>query len=158
MNGGGEYGTAVMSRYPITSFETKKLDVTAGTEQRVMGCAKIDVNGCEIAFISTHFSLSDATVRARQFEQVLEYAKQSDGFIVTGDFNVGKVSEFTVLPDVVLTNSGTLLTFPAVDGSIAIDEIILDYKWSVIRSGMDPINALSDHSLLWAEIKYCGGK
>ena len=158
MNGGGEYGTAVMSRYPITSFETKKLDVATGTEQRVMGCAKIDVNGCEITFVSTHFSLDGESVRARQFEQVLEYAKQSDGYIVVGDFNVGKLSEFTVLPDVVLTNSGTFLTFPAVGGSDAIDEIILDCEWSVIKNGMDSINALSDHSLLWAEIKYCGGK
>ena len=53
---GGEYGTAIMSKYPIKSFEVIPLYGEDGIERRAMGHAVIDVNGTEIDYINTHLS------------------------------------------------------------------------------------------------------
>ena len=52
---GGEYGVGILSKYPI--LETERIELSSGKEEkRVLGRAKIDVNGLTVNFFVTHIS------------------------------------------------------------------------------------------------------
>ena len=147
---GGEYGTAVLSRYPIVSFEVIKLE-SGSSEQRCVGHAVIDVNGVLFDFFNTHLSYESLPLRTGQFAQLATLLGECETYILTGDFNTAVMSEFDVLPDVTLANSGKLGTFPS--SGKAIDNIAVSPDWKVVTVDMGPLGH-SDHRLLWAELKF----
>ncbi|MBQ9079514.1 MAG: endonuclease/exonuclease/phosphatase family protein [Clostridia bacterium] len=145
---GGEYGTAILSRYPIAKFEVIKLE-SDNKEQRCVGHAVVDVNGTAIDFFNTHLSYESLELRTAQFAQISALLADCDTYILTGDFNTAVMSEFSVLPDATLVNNGSFGTFPSSDK--AIDNIVISSKLSVLDAGMGPLGH-SDHRLLWAEL------
>jgi endonuclease/exonuclease/phosphatase family metal-dependent hydrolase len=147
---GGQYGTAILSRYPIKSFEVIQLDA-ASFEGRSAGHAVIDVNGVSVDFFNTHLSYESTVLRSGQFNQLAGLLKKCGTFILTGDFNTEVTSEFSVIESSSIVNNNTYPTFPSTGKGI--DNIILSEDWSVVSSGMGPAGH-SDHNLLWAEIKY----
>ncbi|MBE6609409.1 MAG: hypothetical protein E7634_01930 [Ruminococcaceae bacterium] len=150
---GGEYGTAIMSRYPITSFEVKKLPTNEGMEGRALGHAVIDVNGKSIDFFNTHLSYEDKDVIKKQFKQLHYNVKDSVTFIITADFNTSADSNFELIKNSVRANNKEFNTY---SNKSAIDDIVLYNKWTVVDKGMMDIQGHSDHSLFWAEIQYKG--
>lgn len=148
---GGEYGTAILSRYPITSFEVITLTTDADMEARSLGHAVIDVNGVSIDFFNTHLSFENTEIRIKQFEEIYEKTKTSKAFIITADFNTAVNSEFAYIRDSFRANDNTYNTF---SNKSAIDDIVLSRQWTVTDKGMADIKTHSDHSLFWAEIKY----
>ena len=150
---GGEYGTAILSRYPIVDYERVALTTPSGYEARAFGHARIEVNGVEIDFFNTHLSYEKKELRDAQFAQLAEHTNIGRGYIVTGDFNTANLTEFNVFTDAVLVNKGNYATFPS--SSSAIDNIVLESGWKVVDSGMVATKH-SDHNLLWAEIHYEG--
>lgn len=149
----GEYGTAILSRYPIVSFEVTPLFVGAEMEGRSVGHAVIDVNGKNIDFFNTHLTVEDKNVRSSQFETLNEMVQGSATFIITADFNTEQESDFLKIKNSIRANN---LQFKTFSGKSAIDDIILFNKWTVLDKGMKDIGTHSDHHLLWAEIKYDG--
>ena len=151
---GGGYGTAIMSRYPIVDFRTEILphSDSADWETRAFGVATLDVDGENISFINTHFSLGDASARRCQFARLAEVASGLDRFVITGDFNTADFAELSSIPGTKLVNAGKYPTF--YETSSAIDEIILDLGWNIVESGMKDANGHSDHNMLWAEVEY----
>ena len=150
---GGQYGTAVLSRYPISSFEVTSLAVTDGMEKRSVGHAVIDVNGKSIDFYNTHLSYEDKDVRSSQFTKLSEMVKNSTTFILTADFNTSEDSDFAKFENSIRVNNKEFMTY---SNKSPIDDIILCNKWSVISKEMKNIGSHSDHNLFWAEIKYEG--
>lgn len=149
--GGGEYGTAILSRYPIIAYETVPLQTAAGYEARAFGHARIEVNGAQLSFFNTHLSYEKRELRDVQFAQLAESVNAGRGYILTGDFNTADLTEFGVFPDATLVNEGQYATFPG--SSSAIDNIVLESGWRIVESGM-LATVKSDHNLLWAEIHY----
>ena len=147
---GGEYGTGILSRYPIVEFEVIKLD-SGSEEQRCVGHAVIDVDGVLFDFFNTHLSFESLDLRTKQYKQLSELLAKCETYILTGDFNTAVMTEFDVLPDATLVNNGKYGTFPS-SGS-AIDNIVISKDWNIIDSGMGP-QGHSDHILLWAELKF----
>jgi len=94
--GGGEYGTGILSRFPILDFTVTAL--RSGTaEQRSMGHAVLDVDGRRVHFINTHLSLGGRENREVQFQQIAAQLPSDAPWIVTGDFNTEDFSEFAPL-------------------------------------------------------------
>lgn len=144
---GGEYGLGILSRYPIISTETVKLD-SGEHEPRILAKAVIDVNGTHINFFVTHLSYEDMTLNAAQTETVIGKLNESEGgFILTGDFNTEDFSQyFDEGFEAVNNDSFKLPTFEA----STIDNIIYSPAFFEFSKPQVLINGRSDHNLLYA--------
>ena len=92
---GGEYGNAIVSKYPILSVNTYPIDLPeaeqAGPrwyEPRVVLAARLDVFGKPLTVISTHFGLND-NEKKKAYKVVLEMLKTIDTpLCFLGDLNI----------------------------------------------------------------------
>ena len=92
---GGEYGNAIVSRFPILSVKTYPLSIpkearTKGHyyEDRVLYAADLDVDGEILTVLGCHFGLAadEATLAAETAIRVLKEAQHP--IVLLGDFNV----------------------------------------------------------------------
>lgn len=146
---GGQYGTMIMSKYPIVSFTVKGL--ASGTEEsRSIGHAVLDVDGTEVHFFNTHLSYESLSLRTGQFEAISKMLSDCRHYVLTADFNTQDFSEFGVLAAPLMINrkGSRHVTFPG--GSSAIDNIILSDCFTEISAGTIVSDA-SDHYILFAE-------
>lgn len=156
---GGEYGLALLSRYPIVSSD--KLLLTSGSEQRVVVVWQIDLGGGVIVNVAnTHFGL-DAAERGTEASELLDYVKDRDHLLVLGDLN-----ETPEGGDVHSTLSAELRdaweaagqdpsggqTFPSDGPDRRIDYIFLGSDWAAPTYAKPVTAATSDHLPLLAEI------
>ena len=147
---GGEYGTLILSKYPIISSEVIPLE-SWDKEGRALGHAVIDIGGKTIDFFNTHLSYEDRALRTLQFFEVSEKTDLCENFILTGDFNTADFSEFGVLGANLLNDTFRFYpTFPG--GNSAIDNIVYTDSFKEIASGT-VTQSYSDHYLLWAEFE-----
>ncbi|QDV24593.1 endonuclease/exonuclease/phosphatase family protein [Aureliella helgolandensis] len=85
---GGEYGQAVLSRFPITEFSVHELPGLQGRETRVLGIAQIDINGSQLTFATTHLDHQLSDVRLKQAIEINRLMPKTDRpAIICGDFN-----------------------------------------------------------------------
>ena len=148
---GGEYGVAILSRYPI--IETFSQLLYSGTEeQRVAGCAKIDVNGTIINFLSTHLSYESKSLRTKQFAQLAEITANMDNFIITGDFNTNNFAEYAPIKNADMVNNTkySIYTFPSTGPSSSIDNIVYSTGNWTFENPEIVLNKHSDHCMLYA--------
>ena len=143
--GSGEYGHAIISKYPIQSYNTVSLE-SGSEEQRVFGHAVIQAGDHTINFLNTH--LSWQSMQPTQIAQIADYVKNMGYFIMTGDFNTDHV-ELTPIGGK-LVNNGTDMFITNEDG--AIDNIIV--KGYTVGKGTMVENNYSDHSMLYADVKF----
>ena len=147
---GGEYGTLILSKYPIVSSEVIPLE-SWDKEGRALGHAVIDVNGFQFDFFNTHLSYEDTSLRKLQFFEVSEKTDLYKNFILTGDFNTADFTEFTILGgNLINNNTRKYPTFPG--GNSAIDNIVYTDAFKEIASGT-VTKSYSDHYMLWAEFE-----
>jgi len=88
---GGQYGEAILSRYPLTEVQVHDLPFTEGCEPRCALAARVQLGkvGPEIVFASTHLEHAKASLRlcqAQKLNPVLA-AKNTLPTILAGDFN-----------------------------------------------------------------------
>ena len=147
---GGQYGTLILSKYPIISSEVIPLE-SWYKEGRALGHAVIDLGGKQFDFFNTHLSYEDKTLRGLQFAEVAEKTKACENFILTGDFNTADFNEFTVVGGNLINNTARWYpTFPG--GNSAIDNIVYTDAFKEIASGT-VTRSYSDHYMLWAEFE-----
>lgn len=147
---GGQYGTLILSKYPIVSSEVIPLE-SWDKEGRALGHAVIDLGGFQFDFFNTHLSYEDKTLRGLQFAEVAEKTKACENFILTGDFNTADFTEFTVVGGNLINNAARWYpTFPG--GNSAIDNIVYTDCFKEIASGT-VTQSYSDHYMLWAEFE-----
>jgi endonuclease/exonuclease/phosphatase family metal-dependent hydrolase len=147
---GGEYGTAILSRYPI--LESEKIFLESGnSEQRALGRATVDVGGRRISFFVTHLTFDSENIRKGQLVQLTELLKGEEAFVLSGDFNTSDLGALDECLGVSRINKkdAPTVTFP--EDEIAIDNIV--YSNRIWRFG--DINTVtdsySDHYMIWAE-------
>ncbi|MBO4322955.1 MAG: endonuclease/exonuclease/phosphatase family protein [Clostridia bacterium] len=153
---GGEYGTAILSKYPIVSFEVIRLE--AGTyEGRSFGHAVIETPGGNIDFFNTHLSYEDKSTRTGQFETIAKKASECPVYLLTGDFNTADYSEFAHFTgaSMICNDIRSYGTFPG--SGKGIDNIVFRGNFSERNSGII-VNGSSDHYLLWAEFRFIPAK
>lgn len=148
---GGEYGVAVLSKYPIV--ETNRTELYSGDkEQRVLGHAVIDVDGTLINFFVTHLSFESKELRDAQFATIAEKTANLDNFIVTGDFNTSDFTEYAPIKNAGLLNNAysSIVTFPNPDPKSSIDNIVFSNgNWKFARRAI-LASGNSDHCMLFA--------
>ncbi|WP_298251879.1 endonuclease/exonuclease/phosphatase family protein [uncultured Arthrobacter sp.] len=87
-----QYGTAILSEYPILSSENHLLEnieyAERPTEQRGLLEAVVNVRGNHIAFYSTHLDFQREEQRASQVQEILEITGTSKRpAVIVGDLN-----------------------------------------------------------------------
>lgn len=89
--GGGEYGVAILSRYPLLDTKLVQLpeEAESEAEDRVLATAIVELpNGRKIRFGSTHLDVMSEANRLQQVQTINAIAKAEPlPFIVAGDFN-----------------------------------------------------------------------
>lgn len=85
---GGNYGVALLSRYPIVSHKAYPLPTAPGVEAKSMLQATVDVNGSLIDVFVVHLEVSNTTIRQAQAEAAAAIAARSPHpALLMGDFN-----------------------------------------------------------------------
>ena len=154
----GEYGTGILSKYPITFEETTQL-ASGGYEQRVLGHAVVQVEDAEVHFFNAHLTYNTLAVRKAQMEKIEELAWEYDYCLITGDFNVEALSEFEVLESFTGVNNeeNPMVTFPGWQADPwptgCIDNIMYSNGFTLLESGVQNDRTHSDHYMLWAEFE-----
>lgn len=159
---GGDYGNAILSRYPIIEDRNRQFE-TYGPEQRGVLQAVIDIDGRTLLIMNTHLDYSqDDRERMHYAESVQDSVLpryETDAVIFAGDFNdvpgsrvYQRITEY--LSDVwTLSGEGDGLTIPPNQPSRRIDYIFHD-------DGVVPAKATvletmaSDHLPIVAEFRF----
>ena len=92
---GGDYGIAVLSKYPIAEHKITQLPRRENHEDRGALQVKLDLdNGKTLLFVCTHFCHLSEERRVKQAEKINELFADLDGpVVVAGDFNATPESE-----------------------------------------------------------------
>ncbi|OCA86130.1 endonuclease/exonuclease/phosphatase [Bacillus sp. FJAT-27225] len=150
-----QYGTAILSSYPILKFENHPLTKIGNTEQRSLLEATIHVKGSLIRFYNTHLALT-AAERERQIKEIVSITEVSEGpRVIVGDFNtVPESSEMQHMYidyfDVFKDNPEP--TFSASKPTQRIDYIFTSTYVKTIEAEVIKTDA-SDHLPITAEIE-----
>ncbi|MCE7055215.1 endonuclease/exonuclease/phosphatase family protein [Algoriphagus sp. AGSA1] len=86
---GGEYGTAILSKFPLSETATILLPAEEGTEQRTISIATVSLeDGTSYKFANTHLDYSSASKALSQAERIVDYFEgEKSPLILVGDFN-----------------------------------------------------------------------
>ena len=87
---GGDYGVALLSRFPLESVEQHPLPVVTGTEPRTVAHATVKVNGQEVSIYVTHLTRRpfNNAIRIRQSATIMGLlALDSRPKLLMGDMN-----------------------------------------------------------------------
>ncbi|MEJ5960641.1 endonuclease/exonuclease/phosphatase family protein [Pedobacter immunditicola] len=151
---GGDYGVAILSKYPLSENEIHRLSTQAGTkgEPRVLATALVTLpGGKKIRFGSTHLDAqkNDAN-RLLQVKELNEIAKREKlPFIIAGDLNSMPGSAPINLFDeqFIRTCENCEFTIPVINPSRAIDFVGFNKtdNFEVISHQVIPERYASDH-------------
>jgi endonuclease/exonuclease/phosphatase family metal-dependent hydrolase len=148
---GGQYGTAVVSKYSITDKTVYPLYLGPKSEQRMLGVFSVDVAGTELTLANTHLDYLSAETIRTQMREVNAVLKDKD-YILTGDFNTTDMTQFYELEGASFTmcDEHRLVTFPS--SGITIDNVVYKGPYKLTDFGTVE-NSYSDHRMLWAEFE-----
>ncbi len=157
---GGEYGNALLSRYPILEFRVHDLSLDSLHEGRSIFQARILVFGDTLHVFGTHLGLS-VEERSAQIHKILTILTLQEKTILTGDLNLeSDEAAWGLLSPAYLDVSFKLgnlpgYTFPADVPQRRIDYIFtsLDLIPVEILAIPDLAETASDHLPLGARIK-----
>ncbi len=151
---GGDYGIAILSKYPMTETKVSRLPTEASTkgEPRVLATAKITLpDGRFIRFGSTHLDAQKEHInRELQIKEINRItADENLPFIIAGDFNATPGSTVINLLDQSFTRSCQQceFTIPVIKPNKTIDFIAFTpkSKFSVQSTTVIPERYASDH-------------
>lgn len=151
----GQYGLAILSRFPISNVTNTPLKTQPGSEPRIALTAhiKLDAGPREIIFVDTHLCHRNEQVRTMQTTQLNEFA-DSEGdvpVILAGDFNARPASA----PMNVLLESNWL---DAVAPHSRIDYVLLrkDDPWEIVDVQIIDEPVASDHDPVLVTLRWVG--
>ncbi len=158
---GGQYGTCILSKYPIIETSDVELNDGSEVERRVLACAKIDLGGTVINYYNTHLTVHRDDIRVNDELPIIASALAGvERCILTGDFNVDGFDEFELLAPLATTNNDDhpFTTYPG-DGDAArmIDNILFSEEFTLIEESIAMReNNHSDHYLFYADYEIVG--
>lgn len=158
---GGQYGNAILSKFPIIKNKNFLLPNVDSGEQRGLLQSQIQISNKEnILFFSTHLdhrrSDTERLASAKAINQIISLDNKSPA-ILAGDFNdVPDSPTLNELGKVWLrTNKKILRTIPASKPSRQIDYIFVQPKerWKIIESQVLDEDIASDHRAIFSIIE-----
>jgi endonuclease/exonuclease/phosphatase family metal-dependent hydrolase len=160
---GGEYGVAILSRYPMENMKNNPLPTVAETkgEPRILATAVIHLpEGKKIVFACTHLDAQKAdTNRFLQINKITEILQQEKlPVIIAGDFNATPTSRIINRLDEFFTRTSLVdggFTIPVEKPNKTIDFIA--YKpasyFNVVEHKIIDEKYASDHLPGWAIVR-----
>lgn len=158
---GGQYGNAILSKFPIIKNKNFLLPNVDSGEQRGLLQSQIQISNKEnVLFFSTHLdhrrSDTERLASAKAINQIIGLDNKSPA-ILAGDFNdVPDSPTLNELGKVWLrTNKKILRTIPASKPSRQIDYIFVQPKerWKIIESQILDEDIASDHRAIFSIIE-----
>lgn len=151
---GGQYGIGQISRFK-PSGEQEVTEIYSGDkEQRCLQKVVYVIGGSRVSVYNTHFSYESASIRKKQFEEVVAImdADENEYKILTGDFNA-KEDEFSVFqPNYRVVNTSETKFYDYSYNRIEmsqIDNIVVSKNITVLNARAIPTE-YSDHYPLFA--------
>jgi endonuclease/exonuclease/phosphatase family metal-dependent hydrolase len=150
--GDGEYGTAILSRYPIESFDVTPLESGNG-ERRSLGHAVVNVEGLPIDVFVTHLSYESRSLRIEQMEAIAEILSGCNYYALMGDLNSFNLEDVSYLGGAYYVNrpDRSYTTFRR--RSMSIDHIVVSRGFTELSSGVSE-KECSDHKMLYARFRF----
>lgn len=158
--GGGQYGTAILSRYEILDWRNTPLPNAGGAEQRGLLRATIEVGGRQVSVYNTHLQFGPSPlqlVQARAVARIL--AADERPLILGGDLNVWPASRpMGALYGVVRDPWPSVGRGPGGTGPRGgrIDYVLVDEEFGA-RSSVALPSAASDHNAVRTELTLAPG-
>jgi endonuclease/exonuclease/phosphatase family metal-dependent hydrolase len=154
---GGQYGTALLSRYPILSVENTRLPRLPGDEPRGLLHAVLDVDDTSLSAYVVHLQHTSATARLSQMATIQRIVTADPlPKIVGGDFNttpgsaVMGVARSFASDTWTAVGTGPGLTVPRVAPRRRIDYLL---QTGLVPQDMRVLTPpVSDHRALWARL------
>lgn len=85
---GGQYGVAILSRFPLGAIDHRKYENRREAERRGMIRVEVNFEGKKISFVTTHLDYQFEDGRLFEAEQMLKFLDDIKGpLIVVGDLN-----------------------------------------------------------------------
>ena len=167
---GGEYGDAVLSKYPILEKRSYRLPCAAEQpgEDRSLCVIRVQIDGKDLYVASTHLDhlSGDASrlVQATEIRRIRDTELEGD-LILCGDLNANPSSNVIATMTSFLTNTGPIdqYTFPSDDPSRKIDYIMYApiehfgvQNCQVVSRGDQQVGGVdaSDHRPVIADIRF----
>ena len=167
---GGEYGDAVLSKYPILEKRSYRLPCAAEQpgEDRSLCVIRVQIDGKDLYVASTHLDhlSGDASrlVQATEIRRIRDTELEGD-LILCGDLNAIPSSNVIATMTSFLTNTGPIdqYTFPSDDPSRKIDYIMYApiehfgvQNCQVVSRGDQQVGGVdaSDHRPVVADIRF----
>lgn len=128
---GGEYGTAILSKYPLVNTQRFELPNLEGlqSEPRTLAIVTVEVMGEELLFANTHLDYTNAENNLLQVKEIMDIFQQEERTVImAGDFNAVPESSSLQLLDEKFIRSCTEncdFTSPQVQPKRIIDYIML---------------------------------
>ena len=151
---GGEYGVAILSKYPISENQIHRLPTKEGTkgEPRVLATVQVNLpGGKKIRFASTHLDAQQSdTNRLLQIVEINKIAQQEQlPFIIAGDLNATPESAVIKQFDEQFTRTcqNCAFTIPVINPTKTIDFIAYRKAsaFEVVSHKVVPERYASDH-------------
>lgn len=156
-----EYGSALLSGLPVSSWRCVPLPLWPGTEQRCVLIADVEVGEQEVSIASTHLSHEGLEPRLAQCRGLLRLLDDRPA-LVLGDLNAQPDSDELALLTERLTDcwadsgSGRGHTIPAVLPLRRIDYVLASADFSVEQIEVVDIGVASDHRAVVATLRLPG--
>ncbi|MEC7857433.1 MAG: endonuclease/exonuclease/phosphatase family protein [Verrucomicrobiota bacterium] len=158
---GGQYGNAILSKFPIIKNKNFLLPNVDSGEQRGLLQSQIQISNKEnVLFFSTHLdhrrSDRERLASAKAINQIISLGNKSPA-ILAGDFN--DVPDSPTLKELgkvwLRSNKKILRTIPASKPSRQIDYIFVQPKerWKIIESQILDEDIASDHRAIFSIIE-----
>ena len=151
---GGEYGTALLSRYPIESFEVIPLFSGYG-EDRSVGHAVISVDGVQLHAFVTHLSYNSRMLLSDQMKSIAALLHKCDRYALLADLNSFHLEDIHYLEGAYYVNRPDRSYITYHRWNVAIDNIVVSEGFTEITSGISDTDC-SDHNLLYATFQFSG--
>lgn len=160
-HGGGDYGIAILSKFPVLDSASYKLPMKEGAGGEPRGVASITVmlpGGKKIIFASTHLDLKPVNKSLHSVELNSIFKNQRYPVILAGDFNSTPESEVIKEMDTQFTRTctqGCGFTIPEVNPNRTIDYIMYSKsaKIEVVSHQVIAEPYASDHLPVLAELR-----
>jgi endonuclease/exonuclease/phosphatase family metal-dependent hydrolase len=161
---GGEYGNAVLTRFPVKQWTNTHYKMLRPGEQRGLLQLTLDVRGRELVFMDTHIDFrgddSERLLNAAEIKDLVQHYRGRP-IILCGDFNDTPASRThaRIAEDFVdawaAVEAGSGFTIPAAKPAKRIDYIWIGKGGPLIPlKAWVPESAASDHLPVVAELRF----
>jgi endonuclease/exonuclease/phosphatase family metal-dependent hydrolase len=161
---GGQYGQAILSRFPLGATTVHTLPGEPEREQRIAFEARLTTGGREWSFVTTHLHHQQDGLRRRQAAKLNDlFADAPRPVVLAGDLNATPDSEPVALLRkqwAFATAAKDLLTFPAARPTKQIDYVLYRpaKRFEAVEAKVIDEPAASDHRPVLAVLRRAGAE